>query len=180
MTAEFERGELDAQPGGIIGGGLYERDAFDPDEGELDEGELDEQALAELAALAEAEATAAEAEQAAQAEELAAAQRELAAQRAETRSALARYREAVLAAEPELPPELVVGETLEEVEASLAAARRTVAQVRERIDAERASSAGLDRGFPVGAPARGGARGTGMTPAEKIAYGLGQQARGPG
>ncbi|MDP6607122.1 MAG: hypothetical protein QF664_12820 [Dehalococcoidia bacterium] len=89
-------------------------------------GDLPEAALDELAALAEAEATAADAEQAAQAEELAAAQRVLEAERARTRSAVARYRDAVLAAEPDLPPELVTGETLEELDASLDAARRAV------------------------------------------------------
>ena len=90
--------------------------------------ELEGETIEELAALAEAEATAADAEQAAQAEELAVARRLLDAERAQTRAAVARYREAVLAAEPDLPPELVAGETLEELDGSLDAARRAVAR----------------------------------------------------
>ena len=135
--------------------------------------ELTEEILDELAAVAEAEATAAEAQQAAEIEALAAARSELEAQRAQTRAAVARYREAVLAAEPELPPELVSGEALEEVESSLEAARHAVAQIRERLSAE--SEAG--GGFPVGAPARGAPSSAAMSAAEKIAYGLEQQAR---
>lgn len=138
-------------------------------------GDLPAAALDELAALAEAEATAADAEQAAQAEELAAAQRVLETERARTRSAVARYRDAVLAAEPDLPPELVTGETLEELDASLDAARWAVAQIRERIGVgDEPGEAGS--GFPVGAPARSGPTTAGMTAAEKIAAGLEQRA----
>ena len=136
--------------------------------------ELTGEALAELAAVTEAEATAAEAEQAAEAEELAAAHRELDAQRAETRAAVARYREALLAAEPALPPELVSGETLEQVESSADAARRAVAQIRERLNAEGEAEAA--RGFPVGAPAREGVSTAGMSAAEKIARGLSERS----
>jgi len=138
----------------------------------------DEEALAgetldELAALAEAEATAADAEQAAQAEELAAARLQVDAERAQTRAAVARYREAVLAADPDLPPELVAGKTLEEVDGSLDAARRAVAQIRERLTVEEQSGGG----FPAGAPARSGPTTAGMTTAEKITAGLEQRAR---
>ncbi len=97
---------------------------------------------------------------------LAQVQRELAQQRALTRQAVDRYREALLAAEPDLPPDLVHGDSLEEVDASVEAARRTVARIRDRIEAERG------RGFPVGAPARTAASALGLTPAEKIARGL--------
>lgn len=138
-------------------------------------GDLPEGTLDELSALAEAEATAADAEQAAQAEELAATQRALDAERTRTRSAVARYRDAVLAAEPDLPPELVSGETLEELDASLDAARRAVAQIRERISVEE-EPGGPSGGFPVGAPARTGPTTAGMTAAEKIAVGLEQRA----
>ncbi|HJM88411.1 MAG TPA: hypothetical protein QF624_02145 [Dehalococcoidia bacterium] len=130
-----------------------------------------QQTLDELAALAEAEATAADAEVAAQAEDLATARRELDVERAQARAAVERYREAVLAAEPELPPELVSGETLSEVDASLDAARRAVAQVRERMGVESETRAG----FPVWAPARSGVSTAGMSAAEKIAAGLEQR-----
>lgn len=135
--------------------------------------ELEGETIEELAALAEAEATAADAEQAAQAEELAVARRLLDAERAQTRAAVARYREAVLAAEPDLPPELVSGETLEELDGSLDAARRAVAQIRERISGED----GTGGGFPAGAPARSAATTAGMTATEKIVAGLEQRVR---
>ena len=150
MAGEFPQGEavLDA--------------AAEPDQPvEGGDDEMSEEIIEELAAIAEAE-------------QLATVERELATERAETRAAVARYREAVLAAEPELPPELVSGETLEELEGSLESARRAVAQIRERLSVQ---SEG-ERGFPVGAPARSGvAVGAAMTPAEKIAYGLEQSAR---
>lgn len=99
---------------------------------------------------------------------LAQAQRELVQQRALTRQAVERYRDALLASEPELPPDLVQGETLEEVDASVEAARRTVARIRERMASERPPSPG----FPVGAPARGASTAAVLTPVEKIARGL--------
>lgn len=99
---------------------------------------------------------------------LAQAQRDLVQQRALTRQAVERYRSALLAAEPELPPDLVQGETLEDVDASVEAARRTVARIRERMAAERPPAPG----FPVGAPARGASAAATLTPVEKIARGL--------
>jgi hypothetical protein len=99
---------------------------------------------------------------------LEAAQRELERQRDLACTAVARYRQAVLAAEPDLPPEIVRGESIEAVDASISAARVMVAQVRERVAARRPS----ERGFPAGAPAReSNARGH-LTARQKIAAGL--------
>lgn len=84
--------------------------------------------------------------------------RELKSQRASARAALERYQRAALAAELELPPELVQGETLEALEGSLEAARKAVARIRERLAA---SAEGA--GFPVWAPARGGRAGGSMS-----------------
>lgn len=106
---------------------------------------------------------------------LAEAQRELAQQRSLTRQAVARYRDALLAAEPELPPDLVQGDSLEEVEASALSAREAVARIRERITTERPEPTERPRGFPVGAPARSSERGhahSTMSAHEKIAAGL--------
>lgn len=142
-----------------------------PDEPLTDDGEaLPDEVRAELEALA-----AAELESGTQLEQaLASAQRELAAQRAQARAALDRYREAVLAAEPELPPDLLRGDTLEELESAIASARDVVARVRERV-----REAPPPPGFPVGAPARDAGRRPGsMTPAEKIAAGLEERERG--
>lgn len=82
--------------------------------------EVEAEVLAELAAVAEAEAEAA-AERAAESaaaierDEVQALRRALTEQQQTTRAAVERYRAAALAAEPELPPELVQGETLAEV-----------------------------------------------------------------
>ena len=102
--------------------------------------------------------------------ELAAVRAELERERSRSRAALARYREAALAAEPGLPPELVDGDTLDELDESLAAARRTVASIRERLTVEEQA-----RGFPAGAPARSRPSTAGLSAQEKIALGLGEQ-----
>ena len=92
------------------------------------------------------------------------------AERAARHAAVARYREALLAGEPALPSDLVGGESLEEVDASVEAARRAVAQIRERLALE--SEAEAARGFPAGAPGRLGAGTEALSPGEKIAFGL--------
>ena len=102
--------------------------------------------------------------------ELREARAALDAERSARRADAARYREALLAAEPGLPPELVEGDGVDALDASAEAARRTVARIRERLAGAREESAG--RGFPAGAPGRGGPRTEGMTAGEKIAYGL--------
>ncbi len=123
--------------------------------------------LDEIEALAEAERT-----------ELAAAriehEAEIEAERERTRTALARYRDAVLAASPELPPELIRGATLEELDASIDVARTAVAEIRARLIEATPSP---QRGFPVGAPARVGATSAGMSSAEKIRRGLTDRSR---
>lgn len=59
-----------------------------------------------------------------------------------------RLRAALLASEPALSPELVHGETLDEVEASFAAARETLSRLRDEVRREHAVQ------VPAGAPAR--------------------------
>jgi hypothetical protein len=155
-----------------------------PDEHDLSSDDLDvldddgeepsPEALAELAAVTESETQDASAVAAA----LEATRRELEEQRRLALAAVARYRDAALAAEPDLPPDLVTGATIEEVDASLAAARRTVAQIRERLAEESDSARSFARGFPTGAPARLALSTEGMSAAEKIARGLEQRARG--
>jgi len=122
------------------------------------------EALAELAALAEAEASAASVMEV----ELEAARAALAAERSALREAVERYRGALLAGAPEVPAELVAGATLDEVDASFAAAREALARIRTEV------ALSLEReGFPVGAPARDDLGSIeGMSAAEKIAYGL--------
>ena len=72
-----------------------------------------------------------------------------------------------MAPAPEVPEELVSGETVEEIEAALARARNLVEKVRRQVEAEAASAR-----VPAGAPARTGADLTTLSPAEKIAYAL--------
>lgn len=145
-------------------------DDFLSDDGDA----LPEEVQAELEALASAEL---DDGTAALESALAETQRELARQRTLTQQAIARYRDALLAAEPELPPDLVTGDTLEEVEASAASARATVQRIRERVASEGAAHPGQPerpRGFPVGAPARRSDRADRgrMSPHDKIAAGL--------
>ena len=141
------------------------------------EGEqLQDEAQAELAAIEAASAEAGDGEPQADDEltrlraELDEARGGLEAERVARHAAVARYREAVLAAEPALPPELVGGESLEEVDASVEAARRAVAQIRERLTQESEEEAA--RGFPAGAPGRLGPGTDAMSSSDKIAFGL--------
>ena len=142
---------------------------LDDDFADADGEPLPDEVQAEIEALAAEGLASDEAERARGLEEaLAAAQRELARQRDLAAVAVARYREAVLAAEPDLPPEMVRGESIEDVDASIAAARTMVAHVRERVEARRPS----ERGFPAGAPAREPSARTHLTARQKIAAGL--------
>ena len=88
-------------------------------------------------------------------------------------SATTRYREALLAAAPEIPEELVGGESPEEVETSLAGARQMVEKVRGRIEAQI-----VGERVPSGAPVRGNQEFSGMSSREKIAYALTQREQG--
>ena len=131
---------------------------FVTDDGDL----LPDEVQAELEALAAAELDDGSGLEAALAE----TQRELARQQSLTRQAVARYRDALLAAEPELPADLVRGDSIEEIDAAVEVARGAVRRIREQVAAER------PRGFPVGAPARSIDRHGPMTAHEKIAAGL--------
>src|SRR3989442_8564754 len=62
------------------------------------------------------------------------------------------YRTAVLAAAPEVPPELVSGETPSEIDVSLEAARAIVAAVRQRT--EHVAQPPPAVSIPAGAPVR--------------------------
>ena len=78
-----------------------------------------------------------------------------------------RYRELLLASNPEVPADLVQGESIEEVEASLQEARRTVLQVRSHLESE--AQAGR---VPTGSPVRSGPDLSALSPQEKIRMGL--------
>ena len=98
------------------------------------------------------------------------------AQVAQLRQALseaaAKYRLLLLASAPEVPQELVTGNTIEELDASMATAQSVVAQVRQNLESHR------DRErVPAGSPARGTPDLAGLSPRDKIAYALSRGQR---
>ena len=82
---------------------------------------------------------------------------------ADLQAELDALREAVLAAEPALPPELVHGATLEELEANAEAARAAVRHVRAAVASEAPP-------VPAGAPGRVSPQP--LSPWEKIRAGM--------
>ena len=84
-----------------------------------------------------------------------------------TREAAGRYRDALLQREPDLPADLVGGDTVEEVDEAVARARQTVAQVRQHIEQQAQSLR-----VPAGAPVRGEPDTSSLSASEKIRLGL--------
>ena len=89
---------------------------------------------------------------------------------AQVRGAAERYRELALERSPELPRELVAGETVEEIDLAIERARETVAKVRGHLESQ--AQAGR---VPVGAPIRSGPDLSGLSAEEKIRQGLQQR-----
>jgi hypothetical protein len=87
------------------------------------------------------------------------------------RAAAARYREIVVRSEPSLPPDLISGDTIDAVDASVTAAREIAGRVRSHIEAQAQAAR-----VPAGAPQRSGPDLSAMTPDQKIKYGLAQRA----
>jgi hypothetical protein len=87
-------------------------------------------------------------------------------------SGVAKYRAAVLASAPDIPEELVKGETVEAIEASLEQARGIVARVRQQLEVE-----AEEKRVPAGAPPRAPQDLSALSPAEKIAYALRKSLR---
>lgn len=86
--------------------------------------------------------------------------------------AVARYRAAVAATASGVPEDLLTGETVEEIDASLERARRIVSRVREQIESETAAGR-----VPAGAPPRALPDMSALSPAEKIVHGLTRERR---
>jgi chromosome segregation ATPase len=106
--------------------------------------------------------------------ELALTRAEAAEARSQVREAALRYREARLAAAPEVPHDLVPElETLEEIDREFEAAQRIVAQLREKMG-EEAQRQNRTARVPAGAPARRSADVSGLSASEKIRLGLQQ------
>lgn len=82
-------------------------------------------------------------------------------------SAIQGYRLALLETSPEIPSDMLTGETAEELQQSLALARSVVEQVKGRLEAE------AERGrVPAGSPARQQADVSRLSAQEKITLGL--------
>ena len=89
--------------------------------------------------------------------------------RAQLADTLERYREMLLARDPDVPVEMVQGESVAELESSYERASGLVERLRRRA-AEHAAQARV----PAGAPARRGLDLGGLTPQQKIVQGLQQ------
>ena len=103
-------------------------------------------------------------------EELALARADLEETRQRLELAVAKYRLLALERQPQIPPELVSGDSVEAVDRSLATARALVEQVRRQLEAEMQS-----RRVPAGSPGRQGADVSALSPRDKIAYALARE-----
>lgn len=93
--------------------------------------------------------------------------REVEELREKLKEAALKLKEALLASSPDIPEELVQGETVEEVEESFRRAKEIVGKVREKLEMERAREK-----IPSGSPGRTGIDIYSLSPKEKIIYGL--------
>jgi DNA repair exonuclease SbcCD ATPase subunit len=103
-------------------------------------------------------------------EEMAGLRQEAEALQVSLKAAASKYRDALLAGRPAVPPDLVSGETVEEVDQQLEAALRMVAQLRSHLESQAQALR-----VPTGAPARRAPDLSALSPGEKIAYGLSRQ-----
>lgn len=94
----------------------------------------------------------------------------IAANEAARRALAGRLRESFLATDTALDPAMVQGETLEELEASFAAAQALVAKVRDAVMREQERARPIAPVVPVGAPGRTHSAPT--SPLERIRLGL--------
>ena len=84
-------------------------------------------------------------------------------------TAISAYREILLAANQNIPQELITGTTIDELNASVEKAATLVSQVRESIEAELAAGR-----VPAGAPPRTPPDLSALSPREKIEYAVKQ------
>ena len=92
----------------------------------------------------------------------------------ETRAqAVSKYLDAVRLANPAIPRDIIAGDTIEDIDASLAKATTIAESVRANLEAQ-----AKETRVPAGAPPRGGISLEGLTPREKIAAGIQQKEGG--
>jgi len=80
------------------------------------------------------------------------------------------YRALVVKANPAVPEELISGDTIEEIDDSLASARVLVDRVRQELEVEIAAAK-----IPAGAPLRTPLDFSALSPKEKIQYAIGER-----
>jgi len=84
--------------------------------------------------------------------------------------AISSYRALVIKSNPDLPEELIAGDSVEEIEKSLANAQALIDRVRERLETEIAGTR-----IPAGAPLRTPLDLSSLSPQEKIQYAIGER-----
>jgi uncharacterized coiled-coil protein SlyX len=82
--------------------------------------------------------------------------------------AVASYKAVVISANPEIPEELISGDTIEAVDQSLARAKKLVSKVKQGLEAE-----AMQTKFPGGAPVRTPPDLSALSAKEKIQYAIG-------
>lgn len=82
--------------------------------------------------------------------------------------AITGYRSVAISANPEVPEELVSGDTIEAVDESLTRAKKLVSKVRQGLEAE-----AMQTRFPGGAPVRTPPDLSALSPKDKIKYAVG-------
>jgi len=80
------------------------------------------------------------------------------------------YRALVIKSNPDLPEELITGDSVEEIDQSLARAQALIDRVRERLETEIAGAK-----IPAGAPLRTPVDLSVLSPQEKIQYAIGER-----
>jgi hypothetical protein len=83
---------------------------------------------------------------------------------------VAKYLDAVRLANPDIPGEIIAGDTVEEIDASLARATAIADSVRANMEAR-----ARETRVPAGSPPRGEISVEGLSPREKIAAGIQQK-----
>ena len=87
--------------------------------------------------------------------------------------AIAKYLDAVKAANPAIPPDIIAGETIEDIDASVEKAQSIAIAVKASLEAQ-----AKETRVPAGAPARENINLDGLSPREKIVVGIKQKQGG--
>jgi len=103
-------------------------------------------------------------------EQVAELEQKLAGSEESLAQAIASYRGLALKDNPSLPEEQIAGDSIEEIDASLASAQALINRVRQELEAEMAAAR-----IPAGAPQRTPADLSALSPRDKIQYAIGER-----